>query len=161
LGLTAQLKWPNDVLLDGKKVAGVLVEADWLSDKAAFVVIGMGVNISPDSIPPIDRLRYPATAVELGLDRPVDRWALLADTLGSIRKYRFDLAEETFIQAWNDALAFRNTWVRFRQPGMDAQIVKVLGVHPDGQLALELESNRRLDVSTGEILMIGEGQSLD
>jgi BirA family transcriptional regulator, biotin operon repressor / biotin---[acetyl-CoA-carboxylase] ligase len=107
LGLAAQIKWPNDVLLAGRKVAGVLVEADWQAARVEAAVVGMGVNVSPGSVPPADSLRYPATAVETVLGARIDRWALLAETLIAMRDYRAVLAGDGLVEAWNANLAMR------------------------------------------------------
>jgi len=105
-GIDARVKWPNDVVVDDRKLAGILAEAD----AAGAVVVGMGLNVRVDLIP--DELRAIATAVD------VDRRALLVDwlvhfdrrlaslddvrgdatarsaTLG--RRVRVELAHETF-----------------------------------------------------------------
>ncbi|OYT73003.1 MAG: biotin--[acetyl-CoA-carboxylase] ligase [Chloracidobacterium sp. CP2_5A] len=59
------VKPPNDVFLDGRKVAGILVEADWRQGKLAFLIVGIGVNIGQTSFP--DGLRHPATSLRLAL----------------------------------------------------------------------------------------------
>jgi BirA family biotin operon repressor/biotin-[acetyl-CoA-carboxylase] ligase len=72
----ARLKWPNDVRIDGSKVAGVLGE---LSADGAYVVLGIGINVAQrrEELPPgVD-----ATSVELAFGRPVDREGLLVDVL--------------------------------------------------------------------------------
>ena len=50
--LQPQIKWPNDVLLDGKKTAGILAESVWQDGSVQAVVLGIGVNVSPLSVPP-------------------------------------------------------------------------------------------------------------
>jgi BirA family biotin operon repressor/biotin-[acetyl-CoA-carboxylase] ligase len=153
LSLAAQIKWPNDVLLAGRKVAGVLVEADWQSARVEAVVIGMGVNVSPASVPPADSLRYPATAVEVALGKAIDRWALLAETLTAIRNYRAILALDALVEDWNAHLAMRGEWVRFRVHGESPQKLRVLGVQPDGGLMLERKDGALMQALSGEILM--------
>jgi BirA family biotin operon repressor/biotin-[acetyl-CoA-carboxylase] ligase len=153
LGLAAQLKWPNDVLLAGSKVAGVLVEADWQAAQGEAMVVGMGVDVSPGSVPPAHALRYPATAVEITLGAEVDRWALLAETLAAMREYRAILAQDALIEAWNAHLAMRGEWVRFQVHGESPQKLRVLGVHPDGQLLLAHTDGTLTQALSGEILM--------
>jgi BirA family transcriptional regulator, biotin operon repressor / biotin---[acetyl-CoA-carboxylase] ligase len=153
LGLAAQLKWPNDVLLVGRKVAGVLVEADWQSARVEAAVVGMGVNVSPGSVPPADSLRYPATSVETVLGARIDRWALLAETLIAMRDYRAVLAGDGLVEAWNANLAMVGEWVRFQVHGESPQKLRVLGVNPDGQLMLERKDSSLTQALSGEILM--------
>ena len=71
-GFEARVKWPNDLVVDDRKLAGVLAEADG----AGAVVVGMGLNVSADSFPP--DLADIATACDLHTVGPVDREALLA-----------------------------------------------------------------------------------
>jgi BirA family transcriptional regulator, biotin operon repressor / biotin---[acetyl-CoA-carboxylase] ligase len=153
LGLAAQIKWPNDVLLTGCKVAGVLVEADWQAAQVEALVVGMGVNVSPASVPPPHTLRYPATAVETVLGVEVDRWALLAATLDAMQDYRAILAQDALVDAWNAHLAMRSEWVRFQLDGATPQEVRVIGVNPDGQLVLEHKDGSLAQALSGEILM--------
>ena len=62
--LKAEIKWPNDILIEEKKVAGILVEASWEGDKAKGIVLGMGVNILNTAIPDDGNLHFPATSLE-------------------------------------------------------------------------------------------------
>lgn len=69
-GLAAQLKWPNDVLLDGAKVAGVLVEVR-AQGPARCVVIGIGVNVNAS--PPVGQVDSPATDLARHAGHPIER----------------------------------------------------------------------------------------
>ncbi len=150
-GLLARVKWPNDVLLAGRKTAGVLVEALWQGDSLDALVVGMGVNVHPGSVPPPETLRFPGTAVECVLGRPVDRWHLLADILKEMRTLREDLPRPSFVVAWNTHLAFRGAWVRLREPQGGVSRARVAGVLADGRLALTGPDEEVRCVSAGEI----------
>jgi BirA family biotin operon repressor/biotin-[acetyl-CoA-carboxylase] ligase len=81
-GLEAGVKWPNDVLVGDKKVAGILVERVETPDGPAAVV-GVGINVSLTA----DELPVPtATSLELELGRPVDRTDVLVECLNAIRE---------------------------------------------------------------------------
>lgn len=153
LGLQGKLKWPNDVLLEGKKVAGVLVEADWEGQVLDALVVGMGVNVALGSLPDPDKVRYPATSVETVLGQALDRWALLGWILGEMRTLQQELPEEGFLKAWNSALAFRGAWVRFTPAGQEPQDVKILGVAESGALVFEDKAGRQESALAGEIVM--------
>lgn len=152
-GLQGQVKWPNDVLLRVKKVAGVLVEVDWQDDFPTALVVGMGVNVMSDSVPPEDELRYPATSVEDVRGKEVNRWALLAETLRAMLAYREILTTPKFMEAWNAHLALRGAWVPFRMPDRETERMKVLGVLPDGSLHLETGDGEQIKAVSGEIAM--------
>lgn len=153
LGLVAKLKWPNDVLLENNKVGGVLVEAYWQAEQLEAVVIGMGVNVSVHSVPPPEVLRYPATAIETVLGASVDRWALLSDIVRGMQAYRTILADDRFIKAWNAHLAWRHEWISFQMTDEQPQIVKLMGVLPDGQLSLQTQDGKRIAATAGEIII--------
>lgn len=154
MGLQAEIKWPNDVLLQGKKVAGVLVEAEWQSDVMDAMVVGMGVNVHPDAVPDAGELRFPATSVEDAVGREVDRWALLADILRAMQDARSSLNGDAFLEAWNAHLAFRGEWVQFRVPAGVVQRFMVLEILPDGQLSLQGEDGQQIAFASGEIVMV-------
>jgi BirA family biotin operon repressor/biotin-[acetyl-CoA-carboxylase] ligase len=76
------IKWPNDVLVDGKKLAGVLVEAITAGSRVQAVVIGVGINVHVRDFP--DEIAARATSVALVSSRPPDRASLLADVLAGL-----------------------------------------------------------------------------
>ncbi len=80
-GLQAHVKWPNDILLGGKKVAGLLNELNAETERVHFVVLGIGVNLNmhADQFPA--DLRYPATSVALETGEPVSRLAFTRSLL--------------------------------------------------------------------------------
>ena len=73
-----QLKWPNDLYVDGRKLAGVLIEARWRGERAEWVAIGVGVNL----VPPVE---MPEAA---GLDG-ADAHAVLAELVPALRAAAF------------------------------------------------------------------------
>jgi BirA family biotin operon repressor/biotin-[acetyl-CoA-carboxylase] ligase len=72
-GLKPEIKWPNDILVFGKKVAGILMELSAELDQVKYIVLGIGVdvNLNPGDFPP--ELRKVATSLKAELDRPVSR----------------------------------------------------------------------------------------
>ncbi len=154
LGLKAEIKWPNDVLVEHKKIAGVLVESNWQGNQTAVVVVGMGVNVLTDSSPPEGMLHYPATSIEKVLGTPVDRWALLAVILQKMRHFRSILPSALFMQEWNNCLAMHEEEVRFTvRPGDEYQVGRLLRVNGSGELEIEKKNGELVSFVTGEILM--------
>ena len=66
-GLAPRIKWPNDVLIAGRKVAGILVESVWNGEAVDSSVIGIGLNVSREAVPPQEMLAFPATSIEEAL----------------------------------------------------------------------------------------------
>lgn len=77
-----QLKWPNDVLLGQRKVAGVLVEGIVQGERATAIVVGVGINVHARVFP--EAIAEVATSVALHAERPPDRAELLADVLAGL-----------------------------------------------------------------------------
>lgn len=77
-----KVKWPNDVLIDDRKVAGILVESALAGGKVDYVVVGIGVNVHTREFP--DELRALATSVANAAPSPPDRGELLADILARL-----------------------------------------------------------------------------
>ncbi|MFZ1280066.1 MAG: biotin--[acetyl-CoA-carboxylase] ligase [Ignavibacteriaceae bacterium] len=79
--LKTDLKWPNDVLLDGKKTCGILIEATSQANKIEKLVIGIGVNVNQNSFQGV--FNYPPTSIHIELGRTVEREKLLAEILNN------------------------------------------------------------------------------
>ena len=80
-GLTPEIKWPNDILIRGKKVAGILTELSAELDKVKYVILGMGVdvNLGAGEFPP--ELRKLATSLKIETGQRQDRAALAVKIL--------------------------------------------------------------------------------
>jgi BirA family biotin operon repressor/biotin-[acetyl-CoA-carboxylase] ligase len=150
-GLVSQVKWPNDVLLNGRKVAGILVESVWSGEDVDCLVIGIGMNILKGAVPSPDLLQFPATSLEESLGPDVDREKVLRDILAGIFALRPHIGSESFITSWEKALAFHGEQVRVDQ-GDGARLTgKLLGLEPDGSLRLGDETGKSITVRFGDV----------
>jgi BirA family biotin operon repressor/biotin-[acetyl-CoA-carboxylase] ligase len=149
-GLDAQIKWPNDVLLGGRKVGGVLVEAGWLGDRPLAVILGVGLNVSPQSVPPEAETLFPAACLHTYLETPPSRPELLRQILARLIAWRPRLEEPAFLQAWEAHLAFRDEWVSVTQ-GAENRQGRLLGLESDGRLRLQDRDGKHFSISAGEI----------
>lgn len=151
-GLVAQIKWPNDVLISGKKTAGILVESVWSGDDVDCVVIGMGVNVSTGAVPPAEMLQFPATSLENELGYSVDRVEVLHDILAALIELRSQMASDEFIIRWEALLAFRDEQVQVETgnniPPVTGQII---GLESDGSLRLRNEHGEIITVRFGDV----------
>jgi len=86
-GLPIRIKWPNDILVNGRKLAGILTEIGTEMDAVDFAVIGLGLNVNiPQASFPSD-LRSPATSVLIEKGQPFPRIRLLQAWLGALETY--------------------------------------------------------------------------
>jgi BirA family transcriptional regulator, biotin operon repressor / biotin---[acetyl-CoA-carboxylase] ligase len=150
-GLPAQVKWPNDVLLKRRKVCGILVEAVWNGDQARSVVVGIGVNVASQAVPPDDQVIYPATSVEDALGQPVDRLELLRKIMEGLFDWRSRLTTAAFIEAWDAYLAFKNEWVEVQPPGQPTLAGRLIGLAPAGELRLLSSSGHEILATAGDL----------
>jgi len=151
LGLDPQIKWPNDVLLGGKKVAGILVETAWTGEKLDALVLGMGVNVLSTSVPPADQLLFPATSIETELGYPIERAELLKVILTRVLDWRPNLGTQAFLKAWEEHLAFRGQQVRVEVGNGEPVLGELLGLEADGSLRLRNENGKSVTVRFGEV----------
>ncbi|GAP15467.1 birA, biotin-[acetyl-CoA-carboxylase] ligase region [Longilinea arvoryzae] len=149
-GLKAEIKWPNDVLLQRRKVCGILAETSWQAGRLTGVVLGIGVNVAPSAVPPADRLLFPAISVEEAAGHPVERWILLSEILASLFAWRKKLASPEFFQSWESRLAFKGEDVLVQMP--DGQLEgKVMGIDPQGGLVLRTPAGKQEVITVGDV----------
>jgi BirA family biotin operon repressor/biotin-[acetyl-CoA-carboxylase] ligase len=152
LALEPAIKWPNDVLLDGKKVAGVLAEAsDDGRQQTVVVGVGVNVNVEPDELAGLPN----ATSLKIEAGIPVHRGELLALTIercDSWLKADRYLREDGLWRAWNGRLWGREQSVRI-QDGDEQVVATVLGGERDGTLLVQLADGTTRRIVAGELLL--------
>jgi BirA family biotin operon repressor/biotin-[acetyl-CoA-carboxylase] ligase len=150
-GLVSQIKWPNDVLLNGRKVAGILVESVWSGEEVDGLVIGIGLNVLKGAVPSDGSLFFPATSLEESLGPLVERERVLHDILAGIIALRPHLASDSFIASWEKALAFRGEQVQIEKGDGTLLTGKLLGLESDGSLRLIDEQGKSITVRFGDV----------
>jgi BirA family biotin operon repressor/biotin-[acetyl-CoA-carboxylase] ligase len=134
----SQVKWPNDVLLDGKKCAGILIEASTDAYGVTSVVIGIGLNVNRMEFP--DELRALATSLRLqhSTSEPLDRNLALAVLLDNVERWVDRFVREgaaSSVAALTPRLALLGRRARCGEHPDNIGIVR--GVDPSGALLLE------------------------
>jgi BirA family transcriptional regulator, biotin operon repressor / biotin---[acetyl-CoA-carboxylase] ligase len=150
LGLESQIKWPNDVLVEGRKVAGILVESAWTGSKLDSFVLGMGVNVLVGSEPSPEQASFPATSIETELGQALNRTLLLKYILAALVEWRPRVGSDEFIKAWEKSLAFSGQVVQITDENEHRVSGELLGLEADGGLRL-LSENRTVTVHFGDI----------
>jgi len=143
----ATLKWPNDVLLEGRKTCGMLLESSLLGGQAAeAVVLGIGLNVNQTEFP--DELVDSATSLRLAAGRAVPRAPLFAELLRRLEA-RYDAVETSGIDAVRDAFHDRLTSLEepttLRVSDAEAPIQGVVrGITDTGALRLDTPDGPRV-----------------
>jgi BirA family biotin operon repressor/biotin-[acetyl-CoA-carboxylase] ligase len=147
-GAAPRIKWPNDVLLRDRKVAGLLVDAGWEGERLSYAVLGIGINVLEGSVPPDASVDYPATSVEHELGRPLDRAALLLETLEALARWYARLGTAALREAWWQRMAFRDQRVSVWE-GRDEVRGTLTGIDAAGGAVLVLADGQRVRVGAG------------
>lgn len=141
LGVSAQIKWPNDVLVDGKKVAGTLVDCGMRGAAVDYVVLGIGLNVNVGTAALRDALGPAggfATSLAEVLGHEVDRNALLAAWLDAVAAWHLRWKREgpaALRKAWADRDILSGRRVEVRGDGQTFE-GRVLGLAPTGALVV-------------------------
>ena len=140
-GIDARLKWPNDIYVGNRKLAGVLVELDYMGKYVEQVVIGIGLNVNQCDFPEMDRV---PVSMKMLLDRVISVDDVLAEILDCFNLYYSELMcggglcipdkYMSLLLGWGEVSEYKDLHGRFRA------VVECVG--PDGYLFL-----RRLDGS--------------
>jgi BirA family transcriptional regulator, biotin operon repressor / biotin---[acetyl-CoA-carboxylase] ligase len=144
LGLAVQLKWPNDVMVNRRKVAGVLAEA---AQGSVVVGIGINVNQSREELPADSKIE-PASLYTTDSVRR-ERAPLLADLLASLER-SYDGWLEGGLDALYDTLGARD-FLRGRRVFVDGKTGTGVGIDRSGRLEVDLDGER-VAIESGEVL---------
>jgi BirA family biotin operon repressor/biotin-[acetyl-CoA-carboxylase] ligase len=150
-GLAAEIKWPNDVLIHGRKVCGILTESVWSGEDVDCIVIGIGINVLEDSVPPQETLFFPATSLEEELGSAPERSEILGEVLATFIKLRPHLETDEFIQRWQSLLAFQEQPVQIETGDKRAVTGQLVGLDSDGSLRLRKEHGEFVTVRFGDV----------
>jgi BirA family transcriptional regulator, biotin operon repressor / biotin---[acetyl-CoA-carboxylase] ligase len=151
-GVVPGIKWPNDVLVGGKKIAGILAEARVEGQQFLGLALGLGVNLNlPEDV--IAAIDQPATALNLQLGRPVERDEFIRKLLN-----RFFARLDSFLRGgfesvrrdYESRAAFLGQFITVRQlTGATSGIARALDV--DGALLLETEDGVERLLQAGDL----------
>lgn len=151
-GLKTQFKWPNDLLLKGGKLGGILVEARTLGDRLSFAIVGTGLNVNQ----PSGLLPNGATSLRLVSGSQYDIQELLSSILKQTRSRYEDLNDSgKIMREWWDNCAHRLRNVRIETPGGTITgIAKAVDLQ--GNLLVETGNNRIATVSDGSLSVLDD-----
>ncbi len=153
--LAVDIRWPNDLLLGGRKAGGILTEMNAELDRVHAVVIGIGLNVNHEIMPP--ELANTATSLRIVSGKTCSRIRLLAALLKQTEVFYSRLLSEggaAIAREWEAASSFASgKRVRVRQ-GSGESIGTTCGLEPSGALRVHFEDGRVDALSSGEVLEV-------
>ena len=157
LGFEAvQIKWPNDLVLSGKKVCGILTEMSLDGGQIQHVIIGVGINVNNQKFP--DGIKNMATSLCLERGRYVDREEIVEHILTTFwEEYEQFVSVGNLSQIWenyNDMLVNCGKEVCVLEPDNAYEAI-ALGINQEGQLRVRLENGEEKQIFAGEVSVRG------
>lgn len=155
-GEEAMIKWPNDIVVNSKKVCGILTEMNAQFDYINHIVVGIGINVHNESFPEEISQMASSLMIEAGGKR-FHRAQVIAETMSYFEQY-YDTFLKTqdlsaLVREYDELLVNRNKSVRVLDP-KEPFDGKAMGITPKGELIVDTWESRKL-VSSGEVSVRG------
>lgn len=155
-GEEAMIKWPNDIVVNGKKVCGILTEMNAQFDYINHIVVGIGINVHNESFP--EEISQMASSLMIEAEgKRFHRAQIIAETMSYFEQY-YDTFLKTqdlsaLVREYDKLLVNRNKSVRVLDP-KEPFDGKAMGITPKGELIVDTWESRKL-VSSGEVSVRG------
>lgn len=152
LGICANVKWPNDLLVSGRKISGVLMENVPARAPGSHIIIGIGLNVN---MPQADsqRIDKPATSLAIELGHQLDMPQVLEQLLGSVEFYLGEFLRDGFTKLrenWLTATADLGAPVAVETPG--GRIVgSIASVGKSGELIIKNPAGELVEIWAGDV----------
>lgn len=154
-GLEVECKWPNDLLVNKRKVAGILIESAMSQSKVDFAVIGVGINVNQSEFPP--DLCHKATSLFLAARKQIDRAELFREILAMLERHYTQSSATGFqsiVPFWQQRSSMINKPIIVSQAGSIVSGV-VKGLSKEGGLVLRVNGSEKT-LFAGDVTILGE-----
>lgn len=154
LGVDAKIKWPNDVLIHGKKISGVLTEVNATFNEIDWVVVGIGIDSNLKLEDFSEDIRIGTTTLNEELPEKVDENELIAIFLNEFEEvYQLykDGEIETILKDWRDLSDTIGKYVNITQTGGKITQGYVVGINNEGSLIIERQDGTLEKIISGEL----------
>lgn len=154
MGIENKIKWPNDIIVNSKKVCGILTEMNAEMNRVNFVVVGIGINVNLNIEDIPEDLRYKATSLKIEKGKDISRKEMVSNILNQFEPLykdfveRNDLSESVKICRENSILIGKEVKVIDRS---NEYFAKVKDLSDDGHLIIINSEGDREEILTGEV----------
>jgi BirA family biotin operon repressor/biotin-[acetyl-CoA-carboxylase] ligase len=154
-GIEAKTKWPNDCLVDGKKVGGILLELSAELDRTNFVIVGIGVNVNHSVKNFPTDLAQTATSIKIKLGKEISRLALLISFLEKFERIYLDFKknglapQREMIKSFSSLLG-KKVVVKFGKEKMEGMAEDI---DDNGSLVIKTKKGERV-LTAGEVTVL-------
>ena len=155
-GLDTKIKWPNDIVVNGRKICGILTEMSTEIDYINHVVIGAGINVNQDDFP--EDIRKTASSLKMEFGKQVKRSELIAAIMKSFEKdYEIFVKTEDLSglqELYNSMLVNLDRDVKVLEPGNEYE-AHALGINKTGELIVRTAEGEEKEIYAGEVSVRG------
>lgn len=154
----SQIKWPNDIVLNGKKICGILTEMNAEMDEIHYLIVGIGINVNLDKDDFDETLLDKATSLKVESNSEIDRKILVANILNEFEILYHDFIKEVNIEKYFEEYKKASATI-----GKQVKIIdrkgEIIGFAEDlnmeGQLIVRKEDGTFIEVTSGEVSVRG------
>jgi len=150
-GLNAELKWPNDVLIEGRKVCGILAEMDAEMDVVNFVNVGIGINANTSVL----QFAKTATSLKDVLGREISRKEFLSVLFREMEQQQALLMEADLIKEWKELSGTLNKYVMILSPG-EVIVGRAIDIDATGALIVKERNGSLKKALAGDCIHLRE-----
>lgn len=157
MNIRSQIKWPNDILINGQKVSGILTEMSGELNMIDYIVMGIGVNVNLNESDIPDQLKERATSISIEQAREIDRKKLTAYILNQFEKYYIDFKKDGDISGIIDILKINSVLLGKEVRVINGNKVKIglaIDINNNGELVVDFEDGRE-NIYSGEVSVRG------
>lgn len=155
-GIRSQIKWPNDVIVNGKKICGILTEMSLQMDEINYIVVGIGINVNIESFP--QELKEKATSLQIEGGTKIKRAPLAAKVLECFEKY-YEIFLQTedlsaLMKQYNRLLVHNGHQIRVIR-GSSEEVFYSQGINAMGELMVKDDKGNLSEIVSGEVSVRG------
>ena len=158
MGISSKIKWPNDIIIDDKKISGILTEMSAELNRINHLIMGIGINVNLDQVDIPEDLKDKATSLKINGDRKIDRKVLLAHILNEFEKLyipfrengdtsiAIDICKKNSATVGNEVKIIR---------GKEEKLGRAIDIDEKGQLIVEFKDGKIENIFSGEVSVRG------
>lgn len=154
-GLETQIKWPNDLVIRGKKVCGILAELSAEMTAVNYLVVGIGINVNQALFP--DDIKEKAASLQLLAGRRIDRQKLLAEVVSRFGGYLSALTDNEALESMHQVYRLKSATLgkEVRLVGKQNRTARVIDITKEGELLVVYPDGERELIHFGEVSVRG------
>lgn len=158
MNIKSQIKWPNDILIDGKKVCGILTEMSAELNMINYVIMGIGINVNLDDEDIPEDLKDKATSIKIVKGKEINRKMLFANILNELEKLYIDFRDKDTITRAIDICKENSILIGKEVKlirGEEIRFGKALDINEEGELVVQFEYGAVENIYSGEVSVRG------